>query len=187
MIGRVICLLLVVFMIVHSGCNADRVKPPEKVFEMYEDHEAAQYYSLPPAIANKVIPEEEKTHEVKQVLQEINHLKVLVLDNSEYGEQAYADVRQKLHSYVEEKQMKEMIHITHNGEAISINVREEDGELREVLVSIHGEKGFKGISMEGDLTMENIIRFVKTADFKKLESYLNPFSFIEKYQKPKNS
>ena len=173
MINRCSILMILSITILHWGCNADRVKPPEKVFEMYEGHEAAQYYSLPPLIA-RVIPGEEKTHEVKEVLKEINHLKVLVLDNSEYGEQAYVDVRQKLQSYAEKKQMKEMIHITHNGEEISINMREEGGELREVLVSIHGDKGFKGISMEGDITIENIIQFVKTADFNKLESYLKP-------------
>lgn len=165
--------LAVIFFMVLS-CNSERVRPPEKIFEMYEDHEGAKYYSLPPKIANKVLPEEEKTHEVKQVLKEIKHLKVLVLDSSSKGEEAYLVVNQKLQSYIEKEDLKEMIHISRNGQEISINMREEEGQLKEVLVNIHGQDGFKGITMEGDLTLESIIQFVKTADFNELETLLKP-------------
>lgn len=175
MIRTLFLSILAVIILMSLGCNSDRVRSPEKVFEMYEDHQGAKYYSLPPLIANKVLPEEEKTHEVKQVLKEIKHLKVLVLDSSAKGEEAYIVVNQKLQSYIEKKDMKEMIHISRNGQEISINMREEEGQLKEVLVNIHGQDGFKGITMEGDLTIENIIQFVKTADFNELESlFLTP-------------
>lgn len=155
------------------ACQCDKVRPPEKVFEMYEDHEGANYYSLPPVIANKALPEKEKTKEVKSILKEINHLKVLTLDTSKAGEEAFSDIQHKLEAYSERKNMKEMIRITHNGENISVLMHEENGQLKEVLVNIHGNAGFRGISMEGDLTIDNIIKLINNVGFDDLEKLLN--------------
>jgi hypothetical protein len=164
----------VILIVAISGCNKNRVKSPEKVFERYEDHQAAKYYSLPPSIANKVIPEEENTQEMKNVLKEINHLKVLVLDGSNEGLAAFADVEKQLHSYVRQTEMKEMIRIIRNGEQISVHLREEDGSLEEVLINIHGKDGFKGVTIEGNLTFENIIKFIEKSNLKHLDRLIEP-------------
>ena len=163
----------VLFIAGLAGCS-NSVKPPEKVFQKYEDQEGAKYYSLPPMVANKVLPEEEKTHEVKQVLDEMKHLKVLVLDNSTEGEAIYHDVKVQLDAYIEKKELQEMIRVTRNSDDIRVNIREEEGEIKEILVSMYGNKGFRGITIEGDLTLQNVIEFIQKADFDQYEKLIRP-------------
>lgn len=167
--SRWACVMIMVIFL--AGCASSN--RPDILFERHDTAEGATYVSLPPSLARKYVSSEMKQNdELKEVLDEIKTFKALVIEKEAAIIDIEAEIAGPLRTYARQQKMQDLIRLSQSGNEIMVKARDEEGMVQELLISINNQKTFAGVYLEGNITLENVLKVLKNLDYNQLDSFL---------------
>ena len=115
-------------------------------------------FSIPVRLTYLFIPRGEK--EARELLKNVHHVGILKLRNYETGKETH-----KLASAVNEslarKGYQDFMTIHDSGNQIQINVMEDSGRIRELVLLIASHEEFVYIQIKGKISLQNFVNFAR--------------------------
>ena len=153
-----------------SGCAVNpENKTSREIFEDYEGSEGFYSLSLPPSWFNIAVPDNEE--DLKELIYSMKKMKVLIFEGTDIIsiDSMYAEMDGKF----QKARFEDLFAVNSGPHRFTIKVKEKEEVVHDLVIMGNDQKGFLGLSLEGEVELQTIIKLARNIDFSEFSGLRN--------------